>query len=210
MLKLVTVALVVVALLSGTGSASAHGKVDQQAIGPEWGTWTIQGARLAQTFQPEASTLSGVSLGLQRMNSYDANVTVNIRAGTQTGPIIASSTVFVPDPAPGQPFDYLTPRMLVHFDFQSDVAVIAGEPYVIQVDADSAGPGWANLGYDAYSEGGASILGHPTVNDFIFQTCGDGDGKHCRSKTMLLDKKPKKSHGPGCIDFDNDAVCPPL
>lgn len=209
MLKWFAAALVIVTAISGASSAFAHGKVDQKAAGPEFGVLNIQGLRLEQTFRPQNPVLSGVSLGLQRMNNGDANVTVTIRHGNSSGPIVAISTVFFPDSAPGQPFDYPSPRKMVHFDFPSDTLVVVGETYVIRVDADSAGPGWAFLDYDAYAGGNGAFLGSQMSVDFVFQTCGDqgGGGEPCKSKTIVLDKF-KKFHGPSCIDFD-DIVCEP-
>ncbi len=211
MAKWIMVVLVVfAAVAAGRIPAFAHGKIDQSATGPEHGIAYIPGERLEQTFRPASDILSGVSLGMERLNGGPANVTVTIRSGGSAGTFLGSATILVPDFAPGEPFDFSTPTRLVHFDFPDEISLIPDETYVIQVDADAPGPGWVSLGSDVYPGGSGWARGQPFPNgeDFIFETCGNGAGKPCKTKTTILEKL-NKSHGPDCIDFKSDTVCRP-
>ncbi len=209
-MRLASTALVLLAsiMLLGPQSGFAKGRIDQSATGPFFGYENLSNPPqfLVQTFRPTATALTGVRLGLTRAGQGSTNVTVTIRYGDSTGPVVASATRNLPDYAPGMPFDFLVPTHLEYFDFPTAPAIIPGQVYVIQAKGDSGGHAWVFLGFDAYPDGHAGLQDYGS--DFIFQTCGNGRGKLCKEKTEILDKagKPK---GPDCIDFDSDGSCSP-
>jgi hypothetical protein len=201
-------------------SASAKGRVDQSVIGPWQGSFSLV-LDLKQTFRPEATSLTGVNVALARMGQGPTNVTLSVRSASLTGPVIATSSRFITDYAPGQPFDFDAGIRLEHFEFATPATTVPGELYVIQLHADNGGLGWVEPGYDGYP-GGNAYRGTQAITawDFMFQTCGeDGDGKVCKQKTQYVtasgEIKPHlpPAHGkrPGdCIDFDADNTCEPF
>lgn len=213
----IVVALTVVFLLAVT-SASAKGRVDQSVIGPWHGSSNLV-LDLKQTFRPEATTLTGVNVALTRMGQGSTNVTLTVRYGSLTGPVIASSSRFFADSASGQPSDFDAGTRLEHFNFAVPATTIPGQLYVIQLGADSGGQGWVSVGYDGYLDGNAYWGSRAiTAWDFMFQTCGDGDGKACKEKTQYVTSSGEirpnlpKAHGKnkdGCIDF-SDEPCDPF
>ena len=151
------------------------------------------------------------------MGQGPTNVTLTVRSGSLTGPAIATSTRYIPDYAPGQPFDFDAGIRLEHFEFAS-VETTPGQLYVIQLAADNGGLGWVNPASDGYP-GGNAYWGSQAITawDFMFQTCGDGDGKRCKEKTQFvtlsgqIKSHPPHRHGKGheCVDFDG-TTCEPF
>jgi hypothetical protein len=183
--------------------------VDQSSIGAWGGAFNIETTRLEQTFRPEASTLTDVNVGLNRMGPGPTSLTVTVREGTSAGLVIASATRLLPDYAPGMPFDFDAGTHLEHFAFDAPAATTPGQVYVIQLNAGSGGLGWAFTN-DDYANGSPSVFGQTvTAWDFMFETCGDGDGKVCKDKTQILFKPPKPKHH-GCIDFNAGDICYPF
>ena len=194
-------------------STRAKGHIDQSAIGPEWGIFNIRDAGLEQTFRPESTILTGVTVGLDRMGQGPTNVTLTIRSDDSAGPIVGSTTKLISDYASGMPFDFLSGTHLEYFGFAAAPPLTPGHVYVIRLDADAGGLGWVNVGEDVYLPGQASSRWGPLWAgwDFIFQTCGDGQGKVCKEKTQLLDRTHKAKEGPGdCIDLDAGTECSPF
>jgi hypothetical protein len=205
------------ALLLTFPSAFAKGRVDQSAIGPWWGDFNLV-LGLKQSFRPDATVLTGVTVGLDRMGQESrTNVTLTVRSGGLNGPVIATSSRSIDDYAPGQPFDFDAGTHLEHFEFATPAATVPGQLYVIQLDSDNGGLGWASPGYDAYPDGNA-YWGTQAITawDLMFQTCGDGDGRVCKQKTQFVSPsgeiRPHLPHlphphrnDPTCIDFDQDA-----
>lgn len=170
-------AVAVVVLFSGCGSSDNPAGpgappvvVLDQANTPPWtGAWTVIGAsaaiqRLAQTFTPSTSTLTGIEIDLITANpsSPTAQVTVTVVNGTQT---LASTTQTV-----NAGFDGI-----IRFDFPSAVTVTPGVPLQLRVTDDSARVfGW-RYGGNSYSGGVAFFSGEPWnggVFDFFFRTYG--------------------------------------
>jgi hypothetical protein len=200
-------------------SVSAKGRVDQSVIGPPHGFFNLV-TGLKQSFRPEATTLTGVKVALVRMGQGPATVTLNVRTGSISGPIIASSSRSLSDYAPGQPSDFEAGVRLEYFQFESRAATIPGQLYVIELVADKSGFGWANIGHDAYAAGNA-YWGTQAITawDFMFQTCGNGDGSACKKKTQYITPsgeirprppRPPKDGDGRCVDFRSDGCDPAL
>ena len=212
-------ALLLVVWSLTTPSASAKDRVDQSVIAPWHGTDNLV-LELKQSFRPDATTLTGVNVALARMGHGPTNVTLSVRSASLTGPVIATSARFIADYAPGQPFDFDAGIRLEHFEFATSATTVPGQLYVIQLDADNGGLGWVNPGYDAYPDGNAYWRTQAiTGADFMFQTCGDGDGKACKQKTQYVTTSGEiRPHLPSalgkgtgaCIDFNADDTCEPF
>ncbi len=189
------------ALVSTQTQASAHGRIDQQVIGPTFGTFQIQALKPYQTFVPAASDMSAIGLGLSSMNPGATTISVTVRADTITGSIVGTTSKLVSE--------YLLPTTYMeHFEFQQPLLLVPGATYVIQVDGDAAGHGWTDVGYDAYTSGSGFWHGS-TMRDFIFQTCSSGSGKPCSHKTRIIDQI-SRGRGGQCIDFSSDPCSPYL
>jgi hypothetical protein len=167
-------AVTVVVLFSGCDSSSnpvAQSPVIQldQANTPPWtGGWTVIGAssavvRLAQSFTPSKSALTGIEIDLITANPPgSAQITVKVVSGNQT---LAATTQTI---AAG--FDGIR-----RFDFPSAVNVTPGVSLQIQVeDSTDRAFGW-RYGSDAYPAGVAFFNGAPWnggAHDFFFRTYG--------------------------------------
>jgi hypothetical protein len=142
---------------------------DQMNTPPWTGGWTVIGGpaaiqRLAQTFTPSKSTLTGIEIDLITANPFQpsAQVTVRVVGGTQT---LASTTRTVSTGFDG----------MLRFDFSSGLSVMPGMPLRLEVTDDSVTVfGW-RYGANAYLGGVAFFNGEPWnggVYDFFFRTYG--------------------------------------
>ncbi len=86
----------------------AHGVVDQSYLPGSANTagWVIKYFQpLAQEFTPSAPMLAGVDVDLVTINARDgdATITVNIRKGTISNPVLATASQIVPASTPAAP-----------------------------------------------------------------------------------------------------------
>jgi hypothetical protein len=164
---LFTLSLMVIALILFMSSdLFAHGIVDQS--NPVGGGSSQISAHmpLGQEFTPSQRTLAAVDVNLGLAMDEGADLlTVNIRKGTITSPILATMSQMVA-PCPDTP-PYSCG--LVHFDFPTPLQVTPGEIYVLELQATNRTHGW--IGADGYPGGAAIIQGEVApAFDYSFQT----------------------------------------
>jgi hypothetical protein len=89
-------------------------------------------------------------------------LTISIRSGTISGPLIGSTTATIP----------LTPYALIHVDFPGTIPLTPGSHYVIELNETVQSMRWYIVQpAGAYLEGSAINNGIPIPNgDYIFQT----------------------------------------
>jgi hypothetical protein len=117
----------VAAALVAAMPAFAHGVPDQVGDFPSGALAGCVSASLFQSFTPALTPLVAVGLGIVPSGFYPPagkTVTVRIRQGSPTGPILAQASRFLHD-------DEFDP--LVHFDLPAALAVTPGATYVIEV-----------------------------------------------------------------------------
>jgi hypothetical protein len=159
----------------------AHGVVDQSNLLPVIITNRVVRQILAfqpqgQEFVPSTPILVAVDVGLDTLNagSGDDTITVNIRKGSISDPVLATASQNVPDGFVG----------LRHFDFSSPLQVTPCDTYVLEVEATEVTHGWVGFGPpDPYPAGSNIISGsvQPPGEDYVFQTYTeeDEDAKEC-------------------------------
>lgn len=168
--------VMVMAMLGGavllTGSiVFAHGNVDQSQITQTATLLTISFASpTGQEFTPSNPTLLGVDINVAPANPGfgDDTLTVNIRKGTITAPILATTSQVVAASFSG----------LAHFDLPAPLSVTPGDVYVLEVQASKLTHGWFHgnvcpdgLCVSVYPGGAAIIFGSVvSITDFSFQT----------------------------------------
>ena len=108
----------------------------------------VSGNSMFQSFTPTVSQLVAVELRLKSGGGFPAegvNTNVNIRSGSPAGPVLGSSTTFVPS---------ATGMDLVHFAFDTPIAMVQGETYVIEwFPAESSIYTWLGRDDDPYPGG---------------------------------------------------------
>lgn len=150
-----------------TGTVFAHGNVDQSNPVGAGGSQILAHMPVGQEFTPSQPILVAVdvNLGLAIDEGVDT-LTVNIRQGTITSPVLATTSQVVA-PCPNiPPFSC----GLVHFDFPAPLLVSPGDTYVLEVQATNETHAWTRA--DGGYSGGAAILQgvvEPAL-DFSFQT----------------------------------------
>src|SRR6266487_2086320 len=118
-------------LLLRSGTIFAHGDVDQSNTVSGGGTQVLAHMPIGQEFTPSQPILVAVDVAFRGSDSggFDT-ITVNIRKGTITSPILATTSQVVPGCS-------LTPpaNCLVHFDFPTPLLVNPGDKYVLELQA---------------------------------------------------------------------------
>jgi len=142
--------------------------VDQSNDGTSnW--YTIYGYRpTGQEFVPSESNLEGVEVYIRGSDMFDgyAELTVNIRSGNITGPIVASKTQILHETKP----DHSTAGW-VYFQFDAPSSVSIGNLYVLELSTNRTGHMWFSSGTNSYADGSAIRSGiiH-TGTDYAFRT----------------------------------------
>jgi hypothetical protein len=158
-------------------SVLAHGIVDQSYLpgSADTASWVMRYFQpIGQEFTPSASVLAGVDVDLRTINARDgdATITVNIRKGTISNPVLATASQIVPAYTPGAPREGLT-----HFDFPSPLAVTPGQKYVLEVQATTPTHMWRGYNEAASSHpvypGGQAIFSGRLAEDVV--EFGDSD-----------------------------------
>jgi hypothetical protein len=120
-------------------NASTH--IDQRNL-PAWtGGWTAMSWVQSQTFQPSFPILTGVDLDIRTANPTQGDDTITVEV-LKEGERIATVSQVVPVGFEG----------LLHFDFDPEVLVNAGESYLLRVDGSKDTFGW-KYGGDTYAKG---------------------------------------------------------
>jgi cysteine-rich repeat protein len=163
----VTVALV--------GAARGQGVIDQQTTCNDGGSAQIQFYEpIAQRFRPRAPNLLAVEFLLGRFNPpYADTLTLRISEGSVGGAFVAATARVV---SAGPAYAWF------RFDLATPVAVVPGDPYVLELDATNAALGWAHQ-YElpprcSYPDGEEIVSGVAVPGlDASFRTytlCGNG------------------------------------
>jgi hypothetical protein len=158
MKKLNGAAVLVVGLAFFAGSmlpgniADAQGVVDQSNLAADGGAHQILGHMpIGQEFTPSRPTLVGVDIAIRSNEPIGGSdtITLNIRKGTISSPILASASravAYCPSAS-----------CIEHFDFPKLLFVSPGEKYVLEAQATNALHAWVES-YDPSYPGGAAIL----------------------------------------------------
>jgi hypothetical protein len=158
--------MVVTLTLFMNGAVFAHDIVDQSNPVGAGGSQILAHMPLGQEFTPTQPILTAVdvNLGLAINDGADM-LTVNIRKGTITSPILATTSQMVAPCTDTPPYAC----GLVHFDFPTPLLVNPGEIYVLELQATNRTHGW--IGADGYPGGSAIIQGVVEPDfDYSFQT----------------------------------------
>jgi hypothetical protein len=182
-----TLLLLLLAVLIPIASLSyAHGLVDQSNIGYGGGTLISVHTPIGQEFTPSQPILTGVDINFRAVYDEGADtITVNIRKGTITAPVLATTSQLV-DPCPNTA-PYACP--LIHFDLPTPLQVTPGDIYVLELLATRNTHAWMSIG--GYPAGSAIIQGivEPAF-DYAFQTY------YLPSLEVGLDIKPGSTTNP--------------
>jgi hypothetical protein len=160
--------LIGVAVWLTAGVAFAHGLVDQSNLGYGGGTLISVHIPIGQEFTPFQPILVAVDIAFRGGNPENETdtITVNIRKGTITSPVLASTSQVVP-PCPNMP-PYTCG--LTHFDFSTPLQVTPGDIYVLELTATNGSHAWMHVD-GGYASGAAIIQGNvEPAFDFAFQT----------------------------------------
>jgi len=154
-------------ILLTSGIAFAHGNIDQSNPGGIGGSQILAHMPVGQEFTPSQDILVAVDvkLGLATDEGSDT-ITVNIRKGTITSPILATASQVVAPCPDTPPFSC----GLVHFDFPAPLLVNPGDTYVLELQATKQTHAWTRDD-GGYPAGVAILQGvvEPAF-DFSFQT----------------------------------------
>ena len=132
----VAAAIVMVACFAAPGLAQAHGLVDQSNVPPNnQSSGCGVGGSQFQSFTPTQGTLAAVDLRLAATPTGTYPLTINVRSGSPTGPIVATATTTA--------FVGALPGTIVHFELASPILLTAGATYVIEWVQTAAGLEWA-------------------------------------------------------------------
>jgi len=152
----------------GAQNAFAHGQVDQSYVRPftfeSFISLTSGPQPKGQEFVPSVDNIIGVDLTFAKGGVSISDVTINLREGTITNPVLGTKTKTV---------DVTGGEVTEHFDFDSTIPLTPGNTYVIEFSATN---NIAILGEnDGTIDGfpsGSSIFGINLVQtfDFSFQT----------------------------------------
>ena len=117
---------------------------------------------IGQSFTPTLSSVGFIRLFLSdsSLNGVGASVYVNLRQGSITGPILASTDpVSMPDSFSGHP-DFL---------FSTPVSVTPGTTYFFQPVLQAGDSTWSIVGYNYNYDGGtAFIQGNPNIGSDVW------------------------------------------
>jgi hypothetical protein len=145
-------------IMSGVESAATTLQIDQSNTAPPNFGMTISWpfSSSGQTFVPQLSGVDFVTLALSEESGNAAPFWLNLRQGTITSPVIASSnTVLVPAHFGSGTF------ALVDLVFSTTVPLIAGLDYVLEFQSNDAGNIFAWGVQTAGSTTGRAIVGGP-------------------------------------------------
>jgi hypothetical protein len=165
------------------GPTLAHGAVDQEMDTGFNALMPFTASGNGQSFTPAQNNIVAADLFLGTFGSLAAerSLTVTVRTGSVSGPVLASATRNFPA---GTSAETLVAPIEAHFDFASVVPLTAGTKYYLEFSGDFA----ANEGRIVASGSGASYAGGDrifsgladTFRDYAFRTYyvpdTDGDG----------------------------------
>ncbi len=174
-------AMMIVALAGLFSSAVLAAQLfpDQENLVTLSAGWSaVHLAPIGQEFVPQRSSLDAVELTLANTDTswpFPADVEVNIRADSITGPLLGTSLrITLPFGTSG----------VAHFDFASSVRLTAGQTHVIEI---VTFPGGGNVGVsggwtESYQAGRAIIQGQPIPasdnSDLWFREGTTNRGRH--------------------------------
>lgn len=157
--KLATFAIVVAISAMAVPVVLAHGSIDQEYWDDSDIGLCISGdSRWGQGFTPTGTNVDAVDVGLSSIfGTSTDDLTITIHEGTLFGPIIGSETF---SDVTTTAHTLIDPYEVVHFDFSSPIAIVAGSQYVLEVHSDA--PGFCDRIWDAtvsgsYAGGDAGI-----------------------------------------------------
>ncbi len=118
---------------------------------------------LVQSFTPTLDSVGFIRIALDDStpgNTMPGTIVVNLRSGSPTGPLLASTEpVLVPAGTRGP----------VNFYFDAPVALTPGTTYYFQPAVQSGNAWGCNMGPFNYAGGSASSGGFPTTDDLWFR-----------------------------------------
>jgi hypothetical protein len=169
-----------------TGIIFASGTVDQSNPVTGGGSQILAHMPIGQEFTPSQPILSAVDIAFRGGEGEADTITVNIRKGTITSPVLATlSQVVAPCPFISSPF-----TCIVHFDLPAPLSVTPGDKYVLELQATKPFHAWqTDAGAGDYVGGAAILQGvvDPAL-DFGFQT-------YAQTPTNLLDNFNRRNGG---------------
>jgi hypothetical protein len=191
------IVLVFVVFTFITVISSAHGIADQindpatlvsMDCGTGFGPGPGEGIYLYQGFVPTVDTLVAVDLHLRIAGTLPAEgvtTSIKIRDGAPTGPVIGESSALVMPDTSGT-------QVMVHFDFDPALSLVAGDLYVIEWFALVTEPGVWDLSWmatqDVNSYPAAStwscLFIEMTATDFNFITYGEASAPVARDDSV--------------------------
>jgi hypothetical protein len=162
------VAVIGVAVLALPGRTNAHGAVDQEMDTGFNALMRFTATGNGQSFTPARNNIVAVDLFLGTFGSLqaDRSLTVTVRTGSVSGPVLASSTRTF---SAGTNAGLLTAPIVAHFDFPAGVPLTPGTKYFLEFSGTFAD----NEGRIVASGSGASYTGGDRIFSGIVDTFRD-------------------------------------
>ena len=129
--KLTSIAILGMLLLLRSGTIFAHGDVDQSNSVSGGGSQILAHMPIGQEFTPSQPILVAVDIAFRGGIEEGADtITINIRKGTITSPVLATTSQVVAACPFTPPF-----TCIVHFDFPAPLSVNPGDKYILELQA---------------------------------------------------------------------------
>ena len=155
--------IILLAFVLGTGLASAQGTFvyDQQSLGPSDGVAGLNETPFGQSFTPALDSIGFVDL--QLIGFTDANIIVNIRSDSITGPILGTSMPTLVSGSGG------TTSGIYDFLFSDPVTLARGTLYFFEPVISNGGSAESYLLSTQYPGGNVIINGSSFPQDLWFR-----------------------------------------